>query len=133
MCRALCSPRYYLVDPPVDLSPPVAGVIFALGCLSIWINYDADRQRQFVRQKKGECLVWGKPPTLVRAKYTTTAGEERESLLLASGWWGVSRHFHYIPEITASFFWCSPALTGAFYPYFYVLYLTILLTDRAFR
>ena len=86
-----------------------------------------------MRQKKGECLVWGKPPTLVRAKYTTTAGEERESLLLASGWWGVSRHFHYIPEITASFFWCSPALTGAFYPYFYVLYLTILLTDRAFR
>ena len=32
-----------------------------------------------MRQKKGECLVWGKPPTLVRAKYTTTAGEERES------------------------------------------------------
>ena len=39
-------------------------------------------------------------------------GEKKTSLLLASGWWGVARHFHYLPEISASFFWTAPALFG---------------------
>ena len=70
---------------------------------------------------------------MIRAKYTTAKGEERSSLLLASGWWGLARHFHYVTEILASFFWALPALDSGFTPYFYVIYLTILLTDRAYR
>jgi 7-dehydrocholesterol reductase len=43
------------------------------------------------------------------------------------------RHFHYIPEILASVFWCIPSLFESPLPYFYPIYLTILLTDRAWR
>ena len=43
------------------------------------------------------------------------------------------RHFHYIPEIAAAFFWCLPALFTHPLPYFYPVYLTMLLLDRAWR
>lgn len=45
-------------------------------------------------------------------------------------------HFHYVPEILAAFFWCIPAsISSEFWilPLFYPIYLTILLTDRAWR
>lgn len=101
----------------------------------------------------------------MEAKYTTKDGEERTSLLLASGWWGVARyamnsldiftmmcaavhpfkqraqliflcnhrHFHYVPEVLAAFFWCVPALFTHPIAYFYPVYLTLLLLDRAWR
>ena len=77
--------------------------------------------------------MWGKEPRFIRAKYATKEGGVKTSLLLLSGWWGLARHFHYVPEITASFFWTAPALFTYIMPYFYVIFLTILLTDRAFR
>ena len=67
------------------------------------------------------------------AKYRTEKDEEKTSLLLVSGWWGVSRHFHYLPEIAAAFFWTSPAGFTHFMPYFYVVFLTFLLLDRSYR
>jgi hypothetical protein len=45
----------------------------------------------------------------------------------------MDRHFHYIPEILASFFWCVPALFTHPIAYFYPVYLTLLLVDRASR
>ena len=72
-------------------------------------------------------------PSKIEATYTTTSGETKTSLLLTSGWWGLARHFHYVPEILAAFFWTVPALFNHFLPYFYVVFLTILLFDRAKR
>ncbi|MBU6447000.1 MAG: 7-dehydrocholesterol reductase, partial [Verrucomicrobia bacterium] len=86
-----------------------------------------------VRAKNGACLIWRNKPSLIHATYETQSGETKQTILLASGWWGLSRHFHYIPEIGAAFFWSVPALFSHFLPYFYVLFLTILLIDRAFR
>ena len=63
----------------------------------------------------------------------TDKGEKKESLLLASGFWGISRHFHYVPEILGALFWTLPALFTDLLPYFYVIFLTALLTDRALR
>ena len=51
----------------------------------------------------------------------------------ASGWWGLARHFHYVPEIMLSLAWTLPAMFSNALPYFYVFYLTILLTDRSGR
>lgn len=99
----------------------------------IYINYDADRQRECVRSTAGQCTIWGNKPRLIRTKYHTQSGEEKESLLLVSGWWGVARHFHYIPEIAAAFLWSVPALFDSFVPYFYVFMLVILLTHRSVR
>ncbi|HSX13627.1 MAG TPA: hypothetical protein VLE96_04315 [Chlamydiales bacterium] len=127
------SPAFYLVHHPIQLSTIAAFVIFLAGCSSIFVNYLADRQRQRVRAMNGKCLVWRSEPQLIEAVYQTQNGELKQSLLLASGWWGLSRHFHYIPELSAAFFWSLPALFTNFFPYFYVTFLTILLVDRAFR
>lgn len=127
------SPAMYLVQHPIHLGIWKASFIFFLGILSIWINYDSDRQRQYFRKMEGKCLIWGRPPVKIEAQYVTEKGEKKTSLLLVSGWWGLSRHFHYVPEILASFFWTLPGLFEHGLQYFYVFYLTILLMDRAIR
>jgi len=127
------STTLYLVHHPRHLGAPLAIGIFVLGVISIFINYLADAQRQRVRATGGKTKVWGKPPEIIVGHYTTEKGEKKESLLLASGWWGISRHFHYVPEILGAFFWSLPALFSNVLPYFYVIFLTVLLTDRAFR
>ncbi|XP_045171560.2 uncharacterized protein LOC123533770 [Mercenaria mercenaria] len=123
----------YLVSHPVRLGPVWASVVLGLGLASVLVNYLADLQRQVVRSANGNCLVWGKRPDIIRAKYTIKSGEERESILLASGWWGLSRHFHYIPEIMLSFFWTLPTGFVHVLPYTYVIVLVVLLTHRSFR
>ena len=125
----------FLVKNPQHLSVPITIIYLLAGVLSVWTNYDADRQRQEFRATGGKVKIWGHKPIFITAKYKTTDGAERTSTLLADGWWGISRHFHYIPEITASIFWCAP---GAFNPavvapWFYPFYLTLLLLDRGWR
>ena len=88
---------------------------------------------QAFRATDGKELVWGRPPRKIVAQYTTGDGHQKTSLLLTSGWWGLARHFHYLPEILAAFFWSMPAGFAHALPYFYVFFLTLLLTDRAFR
>ena len=124
---------FFLVNHPVFLSIPLTILNLAAGIFCIWCNYDCDRQRQEFRATNGKMSVWGEKPVYVEAKYTTKDGEERTSLLLCSGWWGLARHFHYVPEIMGSFFWCVPALFTHPLPYFYPVYLTLLLLDRAWR
>lgn len=123
----------YQVGHPVELHPLLAGAIAAFGVLSIWANYDADAQRQRVRETGGKTTVWGKAPETMTARYTTADGKERESLLLLSGWWGISRHFHYVPEIGLALAWTLPAGLSRILPYAYVLFLTALLVDRSGR
>ncbi|XP_020975962.1 7-dehydrocholesterol reductase isoform X2 [Arachis ipaensis] len=127
------SPGMYLVNHPVTLGTQLALFILVAGILCIYINYDCDRQRQEFRRTNGKCLVWGRAPSKIEATYTTSSGETKRSLLLTSGWWGLARHFHYVPEILSAFFWTVPALFHHFLPYFYVIFLTILLFDRAKR
>lgn len=97
-------------------------MIFFCGYAGVLINYLADLQRVKVRARDGKCRVWGGTPKIIDAEYQTHDGEVKQSLLLASGWWGLSQHFQYNPELFTSFF-----------PYFYVCFLTVLLLDRAFR
>ncbi|WP_298624253.1 7-dehydrocholesterol reductase [uncultured Legionella sp.] len=127
------SPGMYLVLHPIELSMGWASAIFGLGVVSIMINYLADKQRIIARETEGNCKIWGRKPTTLVAHYQTEDGIAKKTLLLASGWWGVARHFHYVPELAAAFLWSVPALFTHFAPYFYVCFLTILLVDRAFR
>lgn len=125
------SHTFYLTEHPVILGTPLALAIFAAGALCIYINYDCDRQRAAFRANP-KIKIWGAEAQYINAKYRTEKGI-RDSTLLYSGWWGMARHFHYVFEISASFFWSLPALFTHFMPYFYVVYLIILLTDRAHR
>lgn len=127
------SPTLFLVNHPNHLGTFLSFLILAVGIFSIFINYLADRQRQYVRSKNGECMVWKKEPDLIFANYKTEWGEDKQSLLLASGWWGISRHFHYLPEILGAFCWSVPALFSYYLPYFYLTFLFLLLMDRSYR
>ncbi len=127
------SPSMYLVLHPIHVPFVWAILILFLGFASIMINYLADRQRLMARATQGDCTIWGKKPVTVLAHYKTTEGDKKQTILLASGWWGVARHFHYIPELAGTFFWSVPALFENFSPYFYLIFLTVLLFDRAFR
>jgi 7-dehydrocholesterol reductase len=123
----------YLVDHPKHLGTPLALAIFAIGTLAVVINFLADRQRQEVRATGGACKVWGEPPELVVARYRTSDGRPRENLLLASGYWGIARHFHYLPELVAAFCWTLPVGFTRALPWFYPAFLTVLLVHRALR
>ncbi|GFP79219.1 7-dehydrocholesterol reductase [Phtheirospermum japonicum] len=110
----------------MDIAHDRAGFYICWGCL-VWVPS--------IYTSPGMYLV-NHPVTLgvqIVASYTTTTGETKTSLLLTSGWWGLARHFHYVPEILGAFFWTVPALFNHFLPYFYVIFLTILLFDRAKR
>ncbi len=126
-------PAMYLVNHPYHLPAVVAALIVILGVVSVMLNYFADAQRQKVRATDGNCKVWGKTPKLIRAQYNDRNGEAKQSLLLTSGWWGVSRHFHYLLEISLAFFWTLPVLFSNFLPWFYVIFLTVLLVHRSYR
>ena len=128
-----CSTSLFMVTHPVRLGPLLTATILAVGILGIWINYWADQQKQEVRRTKGKCTIWGKKPEIIIAKYRVESGAEKESLLLVSGFWGISRHFHYLPELTLSLCWCLPALFSHVMPYAYFFYLTVLLTHRSVR
>ncbi|KAL8561733.1 hypothetical protein ACOMHN_026016 [Nucella lapillus] len=123
----------YLVNHPNVLGLPLSLLMIVLGTLAIYVNFDADEQKLAVRKANGDCRVWGRKPTIIRAKYKLENGEKKESILLASGWWGLARHFHYLPEILLAFFWSLPALFDNVMPYTYVIFLTALLVHRSFR
>ncbi|XP_059156341.1 uncharacterized protein LOC131941239 [Physella acuta] len=123
----------YLVSHPVNLGPGVAAGILFSGAASIYINYAADAQKQKARGANGNCTIWGRRAEIVHARYRLENGDVKENILLASGWWGLSRHFHYIPEILLAFFWSVPALFDHLLPYTYVIYLTVLLIQRSYR
>ncbi len=123
----------YMVLRPNNLAWPLAVGIFVLGVGAVYVNYVADAQRQRVRATNGNTNVWGRPPELICARYTTADGAQHENILLASGWWGIARHFHYLPEIILALACSLPAGFTHFVPYFYVVYLAILLVDRAGR
>jgi 7-dehydrocholesterol reductase len=127
------SPTMYLVHHPVHLGAWVTAILLLVGSVSILVNFWADKQRQLFRLSEGMCKIWGKEPKYTIASYTTAEGDLKRNLLLASGWWGIARHFHYIPEIIGALCWSLPALFFHFIPYFYVCFLTILLLDRANR
>lgn len=133
------SQAFYLTTNGPEWTVLQAMGIFLAGFICVAINYDSDQQRYIFRQTNGKCLIWGRTPRKIVARYTTADGSSKQSLLLLDGWWTISRHFHYVPEILASFFWSLPAgmpkegISAILGPYFYVIYLTILLTDRAWR
>jgi len=127
-----------LVRSPSELSFATAVAIFLIGIAGVLINFWADKQREWFRESEGKCKIWGTAPDFVRATYTVVEEGKKttkSSLLLASGFWGVARHFHYVFELTAAWSWCLLAnpLKNGLLPLSYCIFLTILLVHRAKR
>jgi 7-dehydrocholesterol reductase len=129
-----CSPGFTLVENPVHWSLAKASIIFGIGILALVTNYITDYQRQITRATHGNCLIWGKKPKVIVARYrTSNDNKTHESLLLCSGFWGWSRHFNYVPELILSFAWSWGANSQLLLPWVYWLFLFFLLIDRTER
>jgi 7-dehydrocholesterol reductase len=94
----------FLVLHPSGLPFPVALFLFITSLAGVLLNYLADRERDVFRATHGKALVWGKAPLFITAEYDivdckTGATTKKTSLLLASGFWGVARHFQYFFEL----------------------------------
>jgi len=112
------------------LGAPLVTALIIAGLWSIYINYEADHQKEVVR-KDAQSKIWRKDIQVIKVNYKD--GDEVDTVLLVSGWWGVSRHFHYIPEILAALCWSIPVLFSTLLPHFYVMYLVVLLLSRVRR
>lgn len=123
----------YLVANPVDLPAWAVGTLLVVGLGAIGVNYQADRQRQRVREAGANVRIWGRPPKLIEVSYLTGDGEHHRSLLLVSGWWGIARHFHYLPELLVAVAWTAATGFANVLPYLYPLFLAVLLFDRVTR
>lgn len=102
----------YLVDhtPITGFGPLHAAGVFSLGLLFTFLTYTADRQRQLARASGGKCIIWGRPAEVIQAKYKDAKGEEKTSILLCSGFWGITRHINYLFEICLFLTWGLPVI-----------------------
>jgi Delta14-sterol reductase len=114
----------YLAGHALDLPWWGVTAIAALNAAGYIIFRGANIQKYRFR-KTPERTVWGKPPT-----YLKTSGG---ALLLTSGWWGMARHLNYFGDLVMGLAWCLPCGFDSPLPYFYVVYLTILLIHRERR
>lgn len=123
----------YLVENPVILSDAALWSIFVLGIVGYLIFRFSNNQKDLLRQTKGDCTIWGKSADYVVAKYCSADGKEHESLLLCSGFWGLARHFNYLGDLMLSSAFCLACGFDHILPYFYIIYMAILLLHRIHR
>ncbi|OAJ41205.1 hypothetical protein BDEG_24839 [Batrachochytrium dendrobatidis JEL423] len=124
---------HFLLRNTTDLSWPVFGAVFTIGMVGYYIFRTVNNQKDLVRSTDGKCLIWGKPAKIIRTEFTTTNGKTHRSLLLISGYWGISRHFNYVGDLLISTAMCMTCGFDHILPYFYIVYMSILLMQRIER
>lgn len=92
-------------------------VIFILG----FAVFRGANMQKHVFKKDPKSPIWGQPPKTVGGK------------LLVSGYWGIARHCNYLGDIIVAFSFSLPCGASSVVPYFYPVYLFILLLWRERR
>ena len=115
---------FYLVEHAHDLPWWGTVGIVLLNVTGYVIFRGANIQKHRFRRNP-ERSIWGKPAERIATS--------RGSLLLTSGWWGLSRHMNYFGDLVMGLAWCLPCLFESPLPYFYIFYITILLVHRERR
>ena len=122
---------YYLINNPVNISLLTGSIIFILGILFTYLNYQVDQQKEEFK-KNSNTIIWGKPAEYMEVKYEKD-WKKKDGKLLLSGWWGLSRHMNYTFEILLSSCWSVVAYQNGFTPFIYVAYIIALLVHRIYR
>jgi 7-dehydrocholesterol reductase len=120
------------VHLPETLNFITAFLIFVIGAAAILGNFWCDYQRMIYRE---EYQKTKKLSSVGYIEAISKQGEDRGNKypLITTGLWGISRNFRYVLELLGTFFWTLPASFFLPLPWFYFLFLTILLVDRANR
>ncbi|KXS20940.1 7-dehydrocholesterol reductase [Gonapodya prolifera JEL478] len=124
---------FYLINNPIELPPVYFWTVAALGFVGYAIFRITNAQKDLARSTNGNCTIWGKPATFVRAEYTTSDGVKHDTLLLTSGFWGIARHMNYTADLMGCLAYCMTCGLSHAMPYFYVIYMTLLLLGRNYR
>ncbi|XP_041721013.1 delta(14)-sterol reductase LBR isoform X2 [Coregonus clupeaformis] len=114
---------YYLVHHPNHLSLPWIVGIVTLNVIGFCIFRKANSQKNAFRRNPSD-------PTLSHLKTIPTATGKS---LLVSGLWGLVRHPNYLGDLIMALAWSLPCGFTHILPYFYVIYLSILLVHREAR
>uniref|UniRef100_A0A1A8H8Y4 7-dehydrocholesterol reductase n=1 Tax=Nothobranchius korthausae TaxID=1143690 RepID=A0A1A8H8Y4_9TELE len=123
----------YLVYHPVQLSDTHALTILVLGLVGYYIFRSTNHQKDLFRRTEGSCSIWGRKPSFIECSYRSADGGVHRSKLLTSGFWGVARHFNYTGDLMGSLAYCAACGFGHILPYFYIIYMSILLVHRCVR
>ncbi|KAM2890310.1 hypothetical protein COP2_008744 [Malus domestica] len=111
---------WWLLSTKVELG--TAAVV--ANCLTFLIGYlvfrGANKQKH-VFKKNPKAPIWGKPARVIGGK------------LLASGYWGIARHCNYLGDLLLALSFSLPCGISSPVPYFYPIYLLILLIWRERR
>lgn len=111
---------WWLLSNKVELT--TAAVI--ANCLVFIIGYMVFRganKQKHIFKKDPKALIWGLPPKVIGGK------------LLASGYWGIARHCNYLGDLLLALSFSLPCGISSPIPYFYPIYLLILLIWRERR
>ncbi|ONK55133.1 uncharacterized protein A4U43_UnF7250 [Asparagus officinalis] len=111
---------WWLLKNKVELSKIAA----ISSCLVFLIGYQVFRganKQKHVFKKDPKARIWGRPPKVIGGK------------LLASGYWGIARHCNYLGDLLLALSFSLPCGTSSVIPYFYPIYLLILLIWRERR
>lgn len=123
----------YLVKNPIDLSFGYAMFILLLGLGGYALFRAVNHQKEFFRKHHGDCMIWGRKATYIRAEYIGIDNIIHESSLLCSGFWGLARHLNYLGDLLFSLAVCLCCGFQHVLPYFYIIFMTILLVQRIER
>jgi 7-dehydrocholesterol reductase len=123
----------YLIYNPVHLSPPYALFVLILGLFAYALLRWANAQKDLFRRTGGDCKIWGKQAQKIDATYTSADGKTHKSNLLISGWWRIARHINYTGDLLGAAAYGLACGFGSFIPYFYLVFMTILLVHRCLR
>ena len=126
----------YLARNPVNLPWWGCAAILLMGLTGYLIFRSVNHQKDYFRvemKTNGKCTIWGKPARYILAPYATTDSKQQVSFLLASGWWGLSRHFNYVGDLLNALSYCLACGFGHVLPYFYIVFMLCLLIHRSYR
>ncbi|KAK4783038.1 hypothetical protein SAY86_007412 [Trapa natans] len=111
---------WWLLKNKVELT--TAAVV--ANCLVFLLGYvvfrGANKQKHMFKRNP-KAPIWGQPPKVIGGK------------LLASGYWGIARHCNYLGDLLLALSFSLPCGISSPVPYFYPIYLLILLIWRERR
>ncbi|KAJ8303056.1 hypothetical protein KUTeg_019452 [Tegillarca granosa] len=113
-------PRFLLENPKHQLPWYCLATILSLNILGYCLYRGSNSQKNEFRKNP-------KSPAVAHLKTIPT---ENGRGLLVSGWWGVCRKPNYLGDILLAFSWSLPCGFRHLMPYFYPMFITMMLLDR---
>ncbi|CAM6113683.1 unnamed protein product [Calypogeia fissa] len=111
---------WWLLRNQVELTRVAATADVVIFVTGYCVFRGANKQKHIFK-KDPKALIWGEAPKVIGGK------------LLVSGYWGIARHCNYLGDLLVAFSFSLPCGFSSPVPYFYPVYLLILLLWRERR